>query len=257
VTESGPVAPDLDPALASLAASTRLLVCCDFDGTISTLVDEPSAARPVDGAVAVLDSLARLPHTWAAILSGRALIDLTQLSGMPEHVHLIGSHGAEFEVGTILAVSPTEGDRLGPLVEQCRILVDQIPGVAIEVKPASVAVHVRRARRADAARVLNEVRNGPGSLADVHVIEGKEVVELAVFTGAKADGLDVLRKRWSITGTLFAGDDATDESAFGVLGASDVGVKVGPGPSAAGWRVNGPAAVVHLLERLLELRQAR
>jgi trehalose-phosphatase len=241
--------------MASLAACHRLLVCCDFDGTISTLADEPSAARPIDGAVAVLGGLASLPNTWAAIVSGRALIDLTQLAGMPDHVHLIGSHGAEFEVGTILAVSPDEGELIDLLVAQCRELIEGVTGAALEVKPGSVAVHVRMAQRNDAARILDEVRIGPGALPGVHVIEGKEVIELAVFAGSKADALDVLRERWQVGGTLFAGDDLTDESAFAALGPSDVGVKVGAGPSAAPWRVDDPAAVVGLLERLLDLRQ--
>jgi trehalose-phosphatase len=243
--------------IASVAGCPRLLVCCDFDGTISTLADEPSAARPVDGAVTVLAALASLPDTWTAIVSGRALIDLTQLAGMPEEVHLIGSHGNEFEVGTILAVSPGESELMDVLVESCRQLVDGVSGASVEVKPGSVAVHVRMARRDDASRILDEARKGPGSLPGVHVIDGKEVIELAIFAGNKADALDVLRSRWDITETLFAGDDDTDESVFESLGPSDVGVKVGSGSSAALWRVDDPAAVVGLLERLLALRQAR
>jgi len=86
------------------------------------------------------------------------------------------------------------------------------------------------------------------------VIEGKEVVELAVFTGNKADALDVLRTRWDISATLFAGDDVTDESAFSALGPSDLGVKVGAGPSAAAWNVDDPVALVGVLERLLAER---
>ena len=245
----------LDRTIAAVASCPRLLVCCDFDGTISTLADEPSAARPVDGAVAVLDGLARLPDTWAAIVSGRALIDLTRLSGMPETVHLVGSHGTEFEIGTILAVSQGEGDLFDVVVAQCRDLIAGVPGAALEIKPGSVAVHVRRAHRAAAARILEHVRRGPGRLSGVHVIEGKEVIELAVFAGNKADALDVLRSRWHIDRTLFAGDDATDETAFSALLPGDVGVKVGAGVSAAPWRVDDPAALVGLLERLLALRQ--
>lgn len=245
----------LDAALDALARTPRLLVCCDFDGTISTLVDEPSAARPVDGAVAALDALARLVDTWPAVISGRALIDLTRLAGMPDHVHLVGSHGTEFEVGTIAAVSPPEDGLLETVIEQCRVLVSGSAGTMVEVKPASVAVHVRKASRADAARILTEVRSGPGKLPGVHAIEGKEVVELAVFPGTKADGIEALRSRWGITGTLFLGDDLTDESAFGVLGTGDVGVKVGAGPTTAPWRVDDPAAVVQLLQRLADLRR--
>lgn len=244
----------LDTALATLARTPRLLVCCDFDGTISTIADDPSAARPVDGAVAALDALATLPDTWAAVVSGRALIDLTQLAGMPDHVHLVGSHGTEFELGAIVAVSPTETAVLDTIIAQCRILTLGIDGVLIEEKPASVAVHVRRASRDDADRVLAAVRSGPGRLPGVHVIEGKEVVELAVFPGAKGDGVSALRSRWAITGTLFVGDDVTDESAFAALGTGDVSLKVGEGQSLATWRLPDPDSVVGVLERLAVLR---
>lgn len=244
----------LETALATLARTPRLLVCCDFDGTISTLAADPGGARPVDGAVAALDAIASLPETWAAVVSGRALIDLTQLAGMPDDVHLVGSHGAEFEVGSIVAVSPAETDVLDMLIAQCRALATGAVGVMIEVKPGSVAVHVRQAGRPDADRVLAAVRSGPGSLPGVHVLEGKEVVELAVFPGAKGDAVAALRFRWDITATLFVGDDATDESAFAAMDATDIGIKVGEGESVARWRLDDPAAVVRLLERLALLR---
>jgi trehalose-phosphatase len=254
VTEESPTPSVFDVALVDLAATPRLLVCCDFDGTISTLADDPSAARPVDGAVAALETLASLPDTWAAVVSGRALIDLTQLAGMPDSVHLVGSHGTEFEVGSIIAVSPTETALLDTVIAQCRVLCVGVECATIEIKPASVAVHVRRAARADADHLLSAVRVGPGALPGVHVLEGKEVVELAVFPGAKGDGISVLENRWEITGTLFVGDDVTDESAFASLGTGDVSVKVGDGDSLANWRLPDPYSVVDLLNRLAVAR---
>ncbi|MHB1163914.1 MAG: trehalose-phosphatase [Candidatus Nanopelagicales bacterium] len=240
----------LAAALAALAGAPRLLVCCDFDGTLSTLADHPMAARPVDGAVAALDALAGLPDTWAAVISGRALIDLTQLAQMPGRVHLVGSHGNEFEVGRILAVSPAEDGLLEALASRCRAITDGVAGAFVEAKPGSVAVHVRMAKRADAERVLAAARRAAGSLPGVHVIEGKDLVELAVFPGAKGDAIHALKERWDVTGVLFVGDDLTDESGFAALGDGDVGVKVGGGSSQAMWRLPDPAAVVDLLARL-------
>lgn len=257
MTQDGHTQAELDVSVARLTATERLLVCCDFDGTISTIVDEPSSARPVDGAMAALEGLARLPDTWAAIVSGRALIDLSELAGRPEHVHLVGSHGNEFEAGTILAVSPDEGTLLDRIVSQCRAIVEGIGGVVLEIKPASVAVHVRGAHRSDATRVLDEVRHIPDSIPGVHLIEGKEVIELAVFSGTKADAVDALRARWGITGTLFAGDDVTDETVFATVRVGDVGLKVGRGASKADWRVDTPLRVVEVLERCLSLRRAK
>jgi trehalose-6-phosphatase len=81
-------------------------------------------------------------------------------------------------------------------------------------------------------------------------------VELAVMSSGKGDAVDVLRARWAATGTLFIGDDDTDEAAFAVLGRDDVSVKVGMGTTGATWRLADPAAVVRLLRRLDALRSA-
>ena len=152
-----------DSVLSTLAATPRLLVCCDFDGTISTLADEPSAARPVDGAMAALDALAGLPDTWCAIVSGRSLIDLTQLADVSDRVRLVGSHGTEFEVGSILAFGPTEATLLEVVVGQCTEIVADAPGVLVEAKPASVAVHVRRASPHLATALLAAIRPDRGA----------------------------------------------------------------------------------------------
>jgi len=50
-------------------------------------------------AIVALRSLAFLPHTQVVIISGRSLSDLAELSGAPEGVHLVGSHGSEFDPG--------------------------------------------------------------------------------------------------------------------------------------------------------------
>ena len=49
----------------------------------------------------------------------------------------------------------------------------------------------------------------------------------------------------------------TDEHAFGVLQGDDVGVKVGPGETAATLRINDPRQVADLLTALAAARQAR
>jgi len=252
--ESGAAPPP--SALARLAATPRLLVCCDFDGTLSHLAEHPAAARPVPGAVDVLDALGSLPLTWAAVVSGRALAVLTPLASMPPHVQLVGSHGTEFEAGVIASLGAPERRLLADVVGECERIVAGTPGTLIETKPASVAVHVRNAPRETAAGILDGVRTGPGSWPGVHVTEGKEVVELGVVRAGKGAAIDELRSRWAITATLFVGDDVTDEAAFAVMSGEDVGVKVGAGDTRAARRVRDPDEVVGMLDRLLGMRRA-
>ena len=58
-----------------------------------------------------------------------------------------------------------------------------------------------------------------------------------------------------ITATVFIGDDLTDENAFGVLSGADVGVKVGPGRTAADVRIQDPSRVADLLHVLADSRR--
>ncbi len=48
--------------------------------------------------------------------------------------------------------------------------------------------------------------------------------------------------------------DVTDEDAFATLAGPDVGIKVGPGESAAALRAGGTPDVTRTLARLAELR---
>ncbi|MGA7148029.1 MAG: trehalose-phosphatase, partial [Microbacterium sp.] len=67
---------DVRDAIAPVAASDRLLVALDFDGTLSPLADEPMEARMLPAARAALDALVAAPDTIVALVSGRSLTDL-------------------------------------------------------------------------------------------------------------------------------------------------------------------------------------
>ena len=90
---------DLVHALDDAAATPRLLVASDFDGTLAPIVNDPTGARPLPRAAEALIALAALPSTEVMLVSGRALEVLREYSGMPASVHLVGSHGAELESG--------------------------------------------------------------------------------------------------------------------------------------------------------------
>lgn len=238
-----------------LAGADRLLLGCDFDGTLAPIVGDPAAAGPLPGAVQAMTGLAQLPDTHVAVVSGRARGDLAKRLGDVPGVILIGSHGAEWGTDFAEALTPGQTDLLRAVVRDVRAIVAGTQGPLIEQKPASVAVHVRQASSDDARRILRAVAEGPARRSGVAVINGKEVVELAVAEASKGQAVARLRELVAPTLTVFVGDDATDEAAFAALDREDVGVKVGPGESLAGDRLDGPVEVVALLAAVLNRRR--
>ncbi|KAA2262369.1 trehalose-phosphatase [Solihabitans fulvus] len=247
---------ELRRAIVQLARTPRLLVACDYDGTLAPIVADPEQARPLPESVGALRSLAGLHETTTAVISGRALRDLATLSRLPGEVHLVGSHGSEFDVGFVHALD-TEARALHRRIEaELEQIVTGQEGVQLEVKPASVAVHVRRADPETGQRVLDAVRSGPCTWDGVQVTEGKAVVELAVVQTDKGHALDVLRHRVGATAAMFLGDDVTDEKAFARLTGPDLGIKVGEGKSLAEFCIEDTTDVATVLAFLLEERRA-
>lgn len=245
----------LDDALHELARVPMLLVASDYDGTIAPIVDDPTQAKPNREAIVALRALAELPHTNVAMISGRSLADLAELSGDPDGIHLVGSHGSEFDLGFAELLSPEARRVHGEISEAMHRIAADHPGCFVEVKPASVALHYRNAEpeigRAALERAERELLPRDG----VFLKRGKMVLELAVVSTHKGDALETLRKRFGASAVLFIGDDTTDEDAFATLCGPDVGVKVGEGETSARFRVSDTTEVARVLALLSRRRE--
>ncbi|MFI5715232.1 trehalose-phosphatase [Nocardia sp. NPDC051750] len=246
---------ELRRALATVARVPRLLVASDYDGTIAPIVSDPSKAYPHGESVRALRALAGLTGTTAAVISGRALRDLAALSRLPVEVQLIGSHGSEFDVGFVHAIDSDARQLLREVVAALNTIAAENPGASVEVKPASVALHVRNATPEVGRLALDQAQQGPARWVGVQVTEGKAVIELAVVPTDKGSALSTVRHQESASAAVFFGDDVTDEKAFRVLCGPDIGIKVGDGESLAKYRVDSTEAVSHALAYLLEERR--
>jgi trehalose 6-phosphate phosphatase len=253
---------ELVVALDTAAATDRLLVASDFDGTLAPIVNDPAAARALPRAADALVALADLPRTSVVLVSGRALATLLELSAMPSTVHLVGSHGAEFDTGGQERsdsgnvpgfANPIDTELLERITNELTAIASGRPGVTVEPKPASVALHVRNASADDRAAALAAARAASESWA-AELTSGKAVLEFAVVTTDKGEAVDALRVQTGATAVVFFGDDVTDEKAFRRMRDSDVGVKVGHGDTLAAYRVDAPDDVASALAYLLERR---
>jgi trehalose 6-phosphate phosphatase len=249
------LADEVRTALAELARVPTLLVALDFDGVLAPIVQDPSSSRPLPGSATAVGALAGLPATTVAMLSGRALGDLREVSGFGPPVRLVGSHGGEFDDGP-LELTDEQRSAKEALITAVQAVVDGEPGVRLEGKPAGIVVHVRGADPGVGERVLDAVRAGPAQRPGVEATEGKAVLEMAVLKVSKGSAIDTLRAQLGADAVLFVGDDVTDETAFARLRPGDVGIKVGDGDTAAGYRVGTPEDVTTVLEKLLAARRA-
>lgn len=246
---------DLPTRLVELAHTPVLLVATDFDGTLAPIVSEPSLAKPNRKAIAALHSLAMMPQTHAAVISGRALHDLTALSGASKAIHLVGSHGCEFDSDFGRGLDPALAELRDRILRELTAIADAESGFLVETKPASVALHYRNASELSSERAIARISRGSARDHRVQVKHGKKVVEFSVVKSDKGTGLAAIRRRVGATAVLFMGDDRTDEDAFSMLRSSDVAVKVGEGPTGARFRVSDCTEVAEVLASLSALRE--
>jgi trehalose 6-phosphate phosphatase len=136
--------PDLLVPLAQ--APERSALCLDFDGTLSAIVDDPRAARPLPG---VPDLLARLARRFGlvAVISGRPVSFLQSALGPPPGVRLVGLYGLEQIAPdgtrtTAPDAAPWEAV-ITEVVDQAR--AEAAPGVYVEPKGLTVTLHWRNA----------------------------------------------------------------------------------------------------------------
>ncbi len=243
------VPPGLVAALTDLAARRPLLIASDYDGVLAPLVGDPAAAVPSPGVAGAMARIAAADGVTVALVSGRGVEDLRRVSGLSGPYRWVGSHGAEYDGPLADALAGRRdalADRLAPLVAA-------VPGARLEVKPASVAVHVRQVADPAAAAALLVAAD---SAADPSLTKkpGKAVLELAVTDADKGSAVTRLRADLGVAAAVYLGDDVTDEDVFRVLGPDDVGVKVGAGETVAAHRVadtDGALAVLRLLADLL------
>lgn len=239
---------ELHSALTALARRRPLLLASDYDGVLSPLADVPSEAGPEPGVAEVLRRLAAVPGVTVALVSGRGRDDLQATSGFTGPLRWIGSHGAEFD-------GPLTGDladQRDALVARLEPLAAGTPGARLEIKPASVAVHVRQVQDRPAAAALLEAARAAVD-PSLTLKPGKDVLEVAVTDADKGSAVRRLAAEVGARGVLYMGDDVTDEDAFRVLGADDVAVKIGEGDTVAAHRVPDPAGARALLEGLADL----
>ena len=249
--------------VAAFAARPRILVAVDFDGTLAPFVLDPLQARAVPGGLEALRAAGALEGVTAAVVSGRDLATLATLTGIGpgDSVTLIASHGAQANIDPAREaglLNEAAIARLSVVSSELEAIRSRYPAVRLEYKPSAVALHTRGVEPSVAAAATNAARDVGEGLPGVHVMPGKDVMELTVLEANKGSAIVRLARATGSEATLYVGDDVTDERAFAALDPSsgDLTVKVGDGETVAAQRVPDPTSVVELLELFVDQRRA-
>ncbi len=223
----------------------------DIDGTLVEIAEHPSEVeldRELRGLITLLHETT---GGAVALISGRSIDEIDRL--FPEcRLPAAGQHGIERRNASGQVVRHEFSlDALTHVRERLRAAIGKHPGLVLEDKGLSLALHYRQAPRLAgySHRLLRSLLEEVGS--EFAVQTGKRVVELK--PAGKDKGVAVLEfmgeKPFEGRTPIFVGDDRTDEYGFAVV--NEMGghsMKVGAGPTTATWRLRGVTAVRNWLE---------
>jgi trehalose 6-phosphate phosphatase len=254
---------DADATISALAADpARTAVLLDFDGSIAAIVPHADDARPVPGALPVLQRLAA-SMGLVAIVSGRPVGFLAEHVPV-ERVMYVGLYGMERIVNGIRFVDPRVSPYIDKIASATAEAQAQLPAELVEPKSGlSVTLHWRPAPELAGEMIATAERlaekYGLAVLRTRMAIEIRPPIEIDKGDAVRAlvDGYET---------AAYCGDDYGDIPAFTALqavvtdGAITHGIRIGVRspemPPELGditdVLVDGPDGLVALLARVAD-----
>lgn len=232
---------------------TKSAAFLDFDGTLVDFAPRPEDVRLADTERDLLNSLYDRCNGAVAILSGRDLDSLRpHLQGLP--VIRSGSHGAQIEIDGIPSLAAGAGEGIETAFRILKPIADD-SDLLIERKAAAIALHYR-ARPEMECEVKANIDRLASEHAELKAVHGKLVSELASNAYNKGTALLQLGDHPQFAGRIpvAVGDDTTDEDMFkAARSIGGLGIRIGPGPTAANYRFETRRNFVTWLAQSLEL----
>ena len=217
----------------------------DLDGTLIEFAETPAAVRITEELRKLLEQLHERAQGAVALMTGRPITEIDRL--FPHRVlPVAGQHGAERR--NALGTWTSHGSQfdLGPARQRLAQAIFDKPGLLLEDKGLSLALHYRR--NPGLAGFVHQTMEA--LLADLDgtytLLQGKSVLELKPAGKDKGRALLEFMAEPPFAGRTpaFVGDDATDEYGFATV--NELGghsIKVGSGDTAARWRLDNVKAV--------------
>jgi trehalose 6-phosphate phosphatase len=244
----------------------KVALCLDFDGTLSPIVEDPQAARPLPGIVELLGPLAER-FAAVALVSGRPAAYLAEHAAA-RGARYLGLYGLqEIREGQLRVDPRLKAARpavlaAGKALRNAAAVRDS--GAWLEDKECAVAVHTRRL--ADPGQWAGPIDQAARKIAGqyaLEVIPGKLVWELR--PPVRRDKGDAVRRVVAESGArdvVVVGDDLGDLPAFSAVaqlaGQGHKGLRVAVRSEEAPPQllaeadliIEGPAGVLDFLQQL-------
>ena len=233
-------------------AVTGFAYFLDIDGTLVDLADTPGSVKLDPALPGLVEALYQSSGGAIALITGRSIADADRLFPA-RRLPIAGQHGHERRsadgIVTRHRVSPGALDAARFVL---RAIAERHPRLLFEDKGLSLALHYRRAPHLAslAHRTMRKARLLLGDRYSLH--RGKRIVELTPAGKDKGLAIRAFMREAPFRGMrpVFIGDDVTDEHGFAMVNSlGGDSIKVGPGPTSAGWRFPSVAAVLSWLER--------
>lgn len=248
------MAPDTDDA--HLIPTERAALFLDLDGSIVPIAFEPGAVKADPSCRIVLKRAIDDLRGRVAIISGRTIAAVDEVIGNAVQC-VAGVHGLQRRtvVGGLVLEPPHA--RVADATSVLEALARAQPGLLVEQKGQSVAVHYRAAPAA-ADAVIDTVER-LASASGLELQCGKMVAELRTPGPDKGAAINrfMLEAPFAGARPIFVGDDLTDEAGFAAARAhGGVGVLVGDERrTLAQGRLADPVATLAWIMRSLDRKR--
>lgn len=258
-----------DHEIRQIAEAPALLICLDYDGTLTPIVKNPEKGVLNASGKKLLQTLKKLPGIKIALLSGRSLGSLKKMVRIPGIVYA-GNHGFELDGFKMKRVHPAALAAKSTMTRIAKKLKDNyrtLPGILIENKTYSLSIHYRRIPSSEipsAKSILLRTLRPFLKRSKVAMTDGKKVWEIRpaaewnkgttlVWLFAR-----IFAERPGHIHPIYIGDDLTDEDAFKVLKKRGTVIKVTEDPnerSHASHRLRSPGEVFRFLKKIIAYRR--
>jgi trehalose 6-phosphate phosphatase len=225
-------------ALPPVSANAAFFI--DFDGTLVAIAPRPDLVVVEPEVIRVLERLSKRFGRAVAVISGRPL-DVIDDFLAPLKLAVAAEHGSiRRDADGHVHADTRNIEAVKVVVERLKPLVEANPGLLLERKQTSVALHYRQ--RPELAKIcekaVGEALSGTTGLV---ILRGKMVYELRPKGLDKGTAVKAFLDEAPFKGRvpIYMGDDVTDEDAFRAV--NDLGgitIKIDDGDTTAQYRTD-------------------